>query len=229
VFILYNKFVDFWIRSVKLNHGYGLGGGPGEYIGMGPVLIYHNTFVTTNGPDPGNSDSDGLRIPGYTGGHAFRSRNNIWQATARIVDDTNQPGTDHEINKVRNMDYDCFWTTNDQVYARWWSEEYDDFNSWRAGACMDPTGCLEANGLSVDPQFVDVAPTTPADEKDLRLMSSSPLIDQGVIIPGINDVGPFTFSGDGPDMGALEVGAEDLLFKDGFESGESSGWSLTVP
>ena len=45
----------------------------------------------------------------------------------------------------------------------------------------------------------------------------------GVAIPGIND----DFSGAGPDIGAVEYGAP--LFADGFESGDTTRCTVTVP
>ena len=53
---------------------------------------------------------------------------------------------------------------------------------------------MEMHGLSVDPRF------TGPDRGDYSLAKDSPLIDKGVLIPGIND----DFSGNAPDIGAFE-------------------------
>ena len=50
----------------------------------------------------------------------------------------------------------------------------------------------------------------------------SPLIDRGLVIPGIND----GFEGVAPDIGAVESGTP--LFADGFESGDLTAWSVPL-
>jgi hypothetical protein len=71
----------------------------------------------------------------------------------------------------------------------------------------------ELNGVAADPLLE-------LDENGIPVPSSnSPAIDRGVHIPGIND----DYVAAAPDLGAIESG---LLFEDGFESGDTSAWSL---
>ncbi len=49
------------------------------------------------------------------------------------------------------------------------------------------------------------------------------LVIRMVVIPGIND----GYAGIGPDLGAIERG--ELIFGDGFESGDTSAWSAVMP
>jgi hypothetical protein len=54
----------------------------------------------------------------------------------------------------------------------------------------------EIHGLELDPHFADPA------SHDFRLLPDSPVIDAGVILPGINDE---RYQGENPDLGAWEA------------------------
>lgn len=229
LFIMYNEVVDHWIRSLKFNHGYGSSEGHGEWF------VYHNTLMSTvvvaPFPEEGWDDGDGLRVPGFDGGMRATFRNNIFQGTDRAIDDTQSAG---EIDgKDRDLDFDNLWTVphhDPSRFVKWENEGWSSFAEFQAGSCTEPSygnGCQEANGLSVDPLYLDGDPSTPPEDKDLRLTETSPLIDRGVVIPGINDFGPFAFTGSAPDIGANEAGPS--AFADGFETGDTSLWSQVVP
>lgn len=47
-----------------------------------------------------------------------------------------------------------------------------------------------------------------ADRFDFRLAPGSPAIDAGCLLPNVND----GYAGNTPDLGALEVGAEDVVY-----------------
>ncbi|HSP07934.1 MAG TPA: hypothetical protein VLR94_12215, partial [Acidobacteriota bacterium] len=67
-----------------------------------------------------------------------------------------------------------------------------------------------------NPVFVD------ATGGDFRLAASSPVIDQGVVIPGVNT----DYTGTAPDPGAYETTSTfSYLFFDDFEDGISTGWT----
>jgi hypothetical protein len=73
------------------------------------------------------------------------------------------------------------------------------------------------NGLNVAPMFRNPA------SGDYGLHLASPLVDAGVLIPGINH----DFQGVAPDIGAFE--AATRIFADDFESGSLSAWSDAGP
>ena len=75
----------------------------------------------------------------------------------------------------------------------------------------------EMNGLNVAPMFRNPA------SGDYGLHLASPLVDAGVLIPGINR----DYQGAAPDIGAFE--AATRIFGDDFESGTLSAWSGTTP
>ncbi|WFB37652.1 carbohydrate binding domain-containing protein [Kiritimatiellota bacterium B12222] len=128
------------------------------------------------------------------------------------------------------------WSRNNAVYAKvaylkGGAEDYDlDYdliapNSFIPG----PLGNYE-NGVWALPEFEDMA------SGDYRLKAGSPGVDQGILIPGMNDV----FAGAAPDMGAYErdgtfhpvpVRPDGLYVVPaflGFESGASEAGTLTV-
>jgi len=205
IFIMYNYIIDHSIRSLKFNHGNCTNCGLGEWF------VYHNSSVNTLAhPDP--DDGDGLRIPGFGEGMLVTSRNNIFHGYSRAFDDSQSAG--EMSNKVRDFDYDALWATcttaclennGSARFVKWQRQNYSDLAEFQAGSCQQVGGCQEANGIQVDPMFMNAAPSTPARDKDLRLRAASPLIDRGVALTGINDVGPFQFSGNAPDIGAYEV------------------------
>lgn len=99
------------------------------------------------------------------------------------------------------------------------------------GICGNPTG---SNGnLSADPLFADAA------SGDLRLLEGSPSIDAGdnaaPDLPMLDlDGNSRVLDGDGNmsavvDQGAYERLPDGPIFNDGFETGDTSNWSATVP
>ena len=56
----------------------------------------------------------------------------------------------------------------------------------------------ELHGLNAEPKFIDPV------NADYSLSPQSSLIDLGLIIPGINDVGDDAYQGKAPDIGAYE-------------------------
>src|SRR5690606_20558677 len=77
---------------------------------------------------------------------------------------------------------------NSATLMRW-----DGTNYSTLAAFTEATG-QEAHGLNTEPGF-----DSPGDGQ-YTLSSTSPLIDAGVLIPGIND----DYSGSAPDIGAFE-------------------------
>ena len=95
---------------------------------------------------------------------------------------------------------ECSWTaiTREQYDAETAPAEQPD-SARKLMATIDDArralGMME-HGISADPEFVD------AEGGDFRLKDTSPCIDAGEVIEGINDG---RFEGGGPDMGAFEA------------------------
>lgn len=144
--------------------------------GDGPVFVYHNTAWT------GLEDEDGM---GWSGAvHNVTFRNNIVSATRYAFEGMRTDMTGHD------YDYDNWHTTRGPPRFKWEDVRYDTIEELCAS-----TG-LECHGHDEDPGLVDPG------GGDLGLGASSPNIDRGVPIPGINH----DHLGDGPDLGYAEAG-----------------------
>lgn len=139
------------------------------------VFLYHNTGVTT---EPG---MDGFVFNYYWWYWTnIVARNNIFVGTrAALVNVNEQCPID--------FDYDDFFTSDPTRFIEWYGTDYATLAAFTEGTGQEP------HGLAVDPRFV--GPSDP------RLRADSPLIDQGIRIPGIND----DFLGAAPDLGAFET------------------------
>jgi hypothetical protein len=146
------------------------------------VFFYHNTCVTSYAAQPALWYKIENQIFSK-----FTSKNNIFAGTDLGIRNDILPA-----NCV-SMDNDDIYTTSSS-YINWLGTNYSTISAFSAA-----TG-LEAHGLNkVKPDFLDAA------NNDYRLVATSPLIDKGVIIHGIND----NFAGAAPDIGRYEQG--DIL------------------
>ncbi len=140
----------------------------------GLVLIYHNTFWTlvntTNGMDMISRVSNAVM------------RNNIFQVTGYAVEEAPTGSTGHDWN------YDNWYTTRANPHFKWENVPYNTIT----GLCA-ATG-LECHGYEDPPGLANPS------GGDFTLLSTSPNINRGVVIPGIND----NFSGNAPDVGVFE-------------------------
>jgi hypothetical protein len=183
----------------------------------GIVLIYHNTGWTS----AANINGADLITPIQ---HVVM-RNNIFQSTGYSFAEVPTGSTANDWN------HNNWYTTRGSTgpHFRW---ENVNFNT--ISALCSATG-LECNGYESVPGFTD--PTG----GDFTLLSSSPNIDRGVVLPGIND----NFAGSAPDVGAYEfisgysisgnagAGGVALSYVDGTSktviSQADGGYSLQVP
>jgi len=175
--------------ALKINSGYA--------TPIGPLFLYHNTFLTGA---PG-TDAVALLDPGES--TFIVARNNVFAGTQYAL---------YKVNPVQlDLDWDDLSTTDPVRFVKWEGTSYADL------AALQSAEGQELNGLAAAPLLVDPV------NGDFTPRADSPLIDRGLFIPGINDA----FEGAAPDVGALEHGVP--LFADGFESGNTSAWSMTSP
>lgn len=150
----------------------------------GPVYLFHNT-ASTRLPD-----NDGLRVGGERGiWDSIVSRNNIWAGTRYALANYNR-------RQSIDFDFDALFSTAVDRFAKW--EALPGGVSSNLAHLQNQTG-QELNGLNVDPGFADAA------GDDYRLVPDSPLVDAGVVVPGINDVGDYAYGSSAPDIGAYEL------------------------
>lgn len=162
---------------------------------VGPLLLYHNSFWTSAPETPALA----LLNPGES--TWIRARNNVFAATSDVF---------YKVNPVAvDFDRDALWRSTAGRLAWWEGVSYQLLAELRAG-----TG-QELTGFFADPAFV--APAA----GDFTPAPSSPLIDAGVALPGVND----SALGDPPDVGAVE---RSEIFADGFDEGSTFRWSMTA-
>ena len=142
----------------------------------GIVLIYHNTSWTNA------KDINGMDLISPI--HNAVMRNNIFQGNGYGFQEVRTGSTGNDWNN------DNWYTTRALAsgHFKWENVLYNT----TAKLCA-ATG-LECNGYEDPPGL-----TNPSGG-DFTLLSSSPNIDRGVVIPGIND----NFTGNAPDIGAFE-------------------------
>jgi hypothetical protein len=164
--------------AIKVNSGYA--------TPVGPLLVYHNTFLT----DVPTTDAIALLDPGYS--TFIRARNNVIAGTRYALD---------KVNPVAwSGDGDDLYTIDGSRLVYWMGTRYDTLGAFRALG-------QEPNGLSAPPQL-----TSPASGS-FEPQPGSPLVDAGVALPGINDayvgagpdVGALEWSGPPPSLSFYSV------------------------
>ncbi len=192
-----NKGPAYAIRNLIYNTGYGNSIYRGMsfkfnsgYAKSGKMYLFHNTS------DAMMEGVDGFecKIPGdweqiYTRNNAFTGNR---YAISYLVGSGNRP---------LDMDYDNLFTTAEDEFAYFYdnqSHHYTTFNDFQTATGLEP------NGIASNPTFKS------SSDGDYSLSKDSPLIDKGVLIPGIND----DFYGKNPDIGAYEYIPANSIAKD---------------
>ena len=164
-------------------------------VTMGPVWILRNTFTNfTARSVKWDRGSDGwvlmyqnTSFTSYANTHsvelisAVRNsilRNNIFHVNGYSIEARNTGSTGHDWN------YNDWFTLNTSTRFMWEGVTYADLSQLCRSTGLDCNGHESSPGLAVD----------------MTLLSTSPNIDRGVLIPGIND----QFMGSAPDLGAYE-------------------------
>ena len=142
----------------------------------GIVLVYHNTSWTS---------ATGIRAMDVISPiHNAVLRNNIFQGTGLGVLEQATGSSGNDFN------YDNWYIVRATPHFEWEKVFYKNLAGWCTGAGLECNG-FEKNPLLANPAL-----------GNYTLRSTSPDIDHGVVIPGIND----GFTGSAPDLGAFEFG-----------------------
>ncbi|MEW6085181.1 MAG: right-handed parallel beta-helix repeat-containing protein [Chloroflexota bacterium] len=144
----------------------------------GVVYFYHNTSWT-NSPD-----ASGMELISPVKNTVLR--NNIFQVNGFSI--TEKPTG--SINNDWNFNNWHSTRTSSSPHFKWENVNYDRIRN------LCNAAKLECNGYDTAPGLVD-----PGDG-NFTLLATSPNVNRGVPIPGIND----SFSGSAPDGGAFELG-----------------------
>ena len=142
------------------------------------MYLFHNTA------DAALPGSTGLDIKSPGSWTMITARNNIWSGTEYALSNANPA-------QPLDLDYDDLYTTLAGELA-WW-DGLPDRHLNTLAELQAATG-QEMHGFNLAPGF-----TAPAGG-DYTLAATSPLIDKGVPIPGINA----GYDGAAPDLGAYE-------------------------
>jgi hypothetical protein len=155
---------------------------------VGPLLVYHNTFLTT----VDGADSLVLFNPGFN--TYIYSRNNVYVAPHNAL---------RKINTiVLDFDFDDMYSSGGAALVNWYNTNYPTLSSVQTGLNE------ELHGISADPMLANPA------GGDFTPSAGSPLLNRAVPIPGISDEEPDGL----PDIGAVErIERTDAIFFDAFD------------
>jgi len=164
------------------NHNYNPGDASALKTGnstAGRQYFYHNSYCTTA------ANQNGITPNGNF--YNIIHKNNILYATWYAIEDMNNGGGGTSVWDYDDI-YTTYWVPADPRYVKWANVRYYTLAAWQAG-----TG-QELHGMNANPLFTNMS------TGDLTLQTGSPCINQGVVIPNIND----GYLGAAPDMGAYE-------------------------
>jgi parallel beta-helix repeat protein len=144
----------------------------------GAMYLFHNTV------DAQRAGNDGFRILGPGTWQLLYTRNNVWSGTLQAMENSNP-------SQPLDMDYDDLWASGGDYLVYW-----DGLTNRHLATIPEVAAATgqQSHGISAAPVFT--LPST----ANFTLGPSSPLIDRGIYIPGIND----GFAGQAPDIGAVE-------------------------
>ncbi len=146
----------------------------------GTVFFYHNTSWT----NATNLNAMSMITPIKN----TVMRNNIFQGNRYAFEESFTGSTGNDWN------HDNWYTTRPagNPHFKWENKDYNTIKNLCSATGLECNGYEDAPGL-----------TKPASG-DFTLLSSSPNIDRGILIPGIND----NFKGSAPDIGAYEFASD---------------------
>lgn len=162
-----------------------------SYGRRGPMFFLHNTSYMNEGFMAIGRGGVTLSKDGHprVTWDYLDARNNIFYAKFSKAVDIDLRNND---GGPMSLDYNDYYRKAEVLFGTWNGEKTDDLLQFRK------ISGREKHGLSVDPGFADAA------NGNFRLKAGGPMIDAGVLIPGIND----NYKGKGPDIGAFEYETE---------------------
>jgi hypothetical protein len=178
-YIMRNLFTGWETHSGYV--GYPVKFNVGSDLTIDWVYLYHNTSYTSVAGQPG------FLFKQYSNWNNIISRNNIYAGTEYALESSSNQ------NPV-DFDYDNLYTTASGKLVRWSGSTYNTLSAF-----SNATG-QERHGFNQNPKFVDPS-------NDFHLSAGSPLIDTGVVIPGVND----DYSGAKPDIGRYEYRSGSIV------------------
>ena len=194
------------LRNLIYRIGYTAEAGSGSgfklnsgYDESGPIFLFHNTV------DAVTADQSAFTIFEPGSWRQLVARNNVFSGTLYALQNSN-------VSQPLDLDSDDLFTSQPGELA-WWQ----GLGHLHTLAELQAATGLELGGLAEAPALTDPG------EGDYEPSPTSPLVDRGVLIPGVDA----DYSGSAPDIGAFEVGQP--LFADGFESGSTPAWSAVAP
>ncbi len=144
----------------------------------GEVRVYHNSFFAGATPADGFKQTN----PNLANVHLL---NNAIYAGRYVWETYSHTGT-------VSADYDALFTADGDRFLKWDGTRYYSLSEVQTSTGQETHG-ITASNFSWD--------------AELRPLADSPLIDAGVVIPGVND----GYSGSAPDIGAFEFGGSSPL------------------
>ncbi len=139
----------------------------------GEVGIYHNSFFAGATPADGFKQTDPNLRNIHLLNNAIYAGRYVWETYSHTGPVT--------------ADYDAAYSTDGDRFVKW-------ENGWHGTLASLQSAGQETHGITASDFVWDA---------ELRPLAGSPLIDAGVVIPGVND----GYSGSAPDIGAFEIGA----------------------
>ena len=197
----------YFIRNLIYNVPWG---GAIKTGGSNPagVLAYHNTFIAEN------SSTSGLSNAHYRN-NLFIGTNHPRKPVLRQLNHTSYSSTDYNGYRVNDNGMPKFmWGAPKGKMHDFESVENGEFRSLEE---FRRKAGQEENGMLVDTDIFEKMilpdPATPhvgyaSDSVDFRLRRGSAAVDAGLAMSNIND----GYSGSAPDLGALELGAEAVVY-----------------
>lgn len=169
-----------------IEEGFKIGSSNGG-ASAGVVRAYHNTIHAID--DVGNDD-DGVQCINNLNYLNHTYRNNVFYVGRYVL--THEGCT----STGTTYDYDLMYTKDTARFVKWDSQAlYRTLGEFQAA-----TG-QALHSIQAVPQFEDL------NTGDLRLASTSPGVDAGVVLVGFNDADSlWPYAGGLPDLGAFEVG-----------------------
>ena len=140
----------------------------------GEIRIYHNSFFAGATPADGFKQTNPNLANIHMLNNAIYAGRYVWETSSH--------------SGIVSADYDALFTADGDRFLKWDGTRYYSLSEVRTSTGQETHG-ITASDFAWD--------------AELRPLAGSPLIDAGVVIPGVND----GYSGSAPDIGAFEVGA----------------------